>query len=88
MQTRINLDFEVGQEEAAAEAVLAKQGIGLVCWEHHNIKILLGKITQGTVAAPHWYGSRFDIVLVLDHANGVWTLTQVPQLLLAGDLHA
>ncbi len=32
-----------------------------------------------------WPDDRFDIVWVFERADGGWSFTQVPQLLLAGD---
>lgn len=69
----------------AATAILAAESPVLVCWEHKNIARLVTAITGNATLAPHWSGKRFDMVLVLEHHGGAWTLTQVPQDLLAGD---
>lgn len=71
--------------EAAAASMLRQSGIGLVAWEHKRIADLVTALTRGSVAPPHWSGDRFDMVLVLDRDGPHWRLTQVPQLLLAGD---
>ena len=71
--------------EAAASAVLATAGIALVAWEHRNIAKLVSAITGDDTLAPHWSSSRFDVMLVLERRKKSWDLTQVPQMLLAGD---
>lgn len=73
-----------GERDAAA-ALLRRDGVGLVAWEHKRIADLVSAVTGGTVTAPHWPSHRFDMVLVLDRDGAHWRLTQVPQLLLAGD---
>jgi len=77
--------FGPNQVEAAAAAVLRQGGVGLLAWEHKRIPDLVTALTHGSVAPPHWSGGRFDMVLVLDRDGPRWRLTQVPQLLLAGD---
>ena len=69
----------------AATAILAGPDIVLVAWEHKNIAKLVKALTGDPTLAPHWSGSRFDMVLVLQRPDGPWRLTQVPQMLLAGD---
>ncbi len=59
--------------------------MGLVAWEHKRIVDLVAALTGGTVKGPHWPSHRFDMVLVLDRQGATWRLTQVPQMLLAGD---
>ncbi len=77
--------FGPDQEADAAAAILRRSGVGLVAWEHKRIADLVAALTGGTVQGPHWSGHRYDMVLVLERTNGKWRLTQVPQLLLAGD---
>ena len=69
----------------AATAILEGASPVLVCWEHKNIAKLVGAITGDATLAPHWSGDRFDVALVLEQHHGAWSLTQTPQLLLAGD---
>lgn len=80
-------DASFGPDHAseAAVAILRRGGVGLVAWEHKRIADLVGAVTGGTVAGPHWPGHRFDMVLALDRDGAGWRLSQVPQLLLAGD---
>lgn len=69
----------------AATAILKGESPILVCWEHKNIAKLVAAITGNVTLAPHWSGNRFDMALVLEQHHGAWSLTQRPQLLLAGD---
>ena len=71
--------------DSAAKAILAAVSPALVCWEHKNIAKLVAAITGNASLAPHWSGKRFDMILVLEHHDGAWILTQVPQKLLSGD---
>lgn len=77
--------FGPEQVAEAAAAILGRRGVGLVAWEHKRIADLVAALTGGAVAGPHWPGSRYDVVLVLDRDGPGWRLSQVPQLLLAGD---
>jgi broad specificity phosphatase PhoE len=63
-------------------------GVGetvLVSWEHKNIPPMAKLLVPETARVPDWPEDRFDMVWVFDHVDGAWHLTQVPQLLLAGD---
>ncbi len=74
-----------GQEGEAARQILdSGVAVGLVCWEHSRIGDLVGALTGGQIVSPHWNDTRYDGVLVLT-LGPPWTLTEVPQLLLAGD---
>lgn len=78
-----------GQEQEMTTAVMAQGGIVLVCWEHQDIPGIANQILGNDTTAPKsWPGSRFDLVWVfdLDASTGAYTFSQVPQLLLAGDL--
>ena len=73
--------------EDAAAAILLCAGPVLVAWEHKRIGRLIASIAP-EVQPPFWPGDRFDMVLVLDGQPGSYVLTQVPQMLLAGDSSA
>lgn len=64
-------------------------GVVLIAWEHGEIPNLANWLL-GNNGAPKWPGARFDIVWVFDlvPAGTSYTLNQVPQLLLAGDIQA
>ena len=77
--------FLKGQEPDLSAAILGRDGVVLAAWEHKAIAAIVDLVTEGSVAVPPWPDDRFDVVLVLDRSANGWTLTQVPQLLLAGD---
>ena len=85
----------------AVGAALAATGTVLIGWQHGEIPTLattIATLTGLTVnptppsswPPPKWPGTRFDLVWVFDlvtsSQGSSWTFTQVPQLLLAGDL--
>ena len=84
----LNTNYGDGNEAALATAAKAAavNGPVLVAWQHQQIPCLIANVA-GTPLAPKWPGERFDLVWVLDSADGgkSWTFSQVPQLLLAGD---
>jgi hypothetical protein len=73
------------QSQQLADAIKTTAGVVLVAWEHKEISRLADYITDHSVKAPAWPQDRFDMVFILDRREGRWTLTQAPQLLLAGD---
>ncbi len=91
----LNLTFDKGDEAAMITSVLACPGVVLICWVHENIPHIANRIpTNPSTPVPAvWpmdargYG-RFDVAWVFefDHASGTYRFSQVPQMLLAGDL--
>ncbi|MEW6644775.1 MAG: phosphoglycerate mutase family protein [Pseudomonadota bacterium] len=81
-----DLDWAYDQTRQAVDAILKTAGVVLVSWEHHAIPVMV-KLIDAALPVPDWPGDRFDMVWVLDPTptGAGWTLTQVPQLLLAGD---
>lgn len=57
----------------------------LIAWEHKNIPPLAKLLVPETEVVPDWPEDRFDMVWIFDQVGDTWHLTQVPQLLLAGD---
>lgn len=57
----------------------------LVSWEHKNIPPMARLLVPASEKVPNWPEDRFDMVWVFDRLDDSWHLTQVPQLLLAGD---
>jgi hypothetical protein len=81
------LRYTKGQELALAKFAQAQPGVVLICWEHSAIIEIANLLTGDKKSSPqNWQGKRFDLVWVFDLQNGNWQLTQVPQLLLPGDL--
>jgi hypothetical protein len=66
--------------------VLTKQGTVLIAWEHQLIPSAVGLLPNPPTVPQQWPGNRFDIVWVFDQAGTGWTFSQIPQLLLAGDI--
>jgi len=87
----IQIDLSYTKEQAAemAAAVAQLTEPVLVAWEHQDIPSIVNAIAGNTSSCPqNWPGDRFDLVWVLDQeGDGMpWRFTQVPQMLLAGDV--
>lgn len=67
------------------QAVTALDDAVLVSWEHKNIPPMARLLVPAGDAVPNWPEERFDMIWVFDRVGKTWHLTQVPQLLLAGD---
>jgi hypothetical protein len=85
-------DFAEGQEpQLAASVVSQNSGAVLICWEHDHIPSLASSLptVSGPAIPQQWPGDRFDVIwvftLVPGSAGPVYSFTQVPQQLLAGD---
>lgn len=82
----ISLEFPVGEEAGLVQRLKTLDECVLVAWEHKAIvaiaTLLLG--TNSTLPVC-WPEDRFDVVWAFSPAGGGWRLTQLPQLLLAGD---
>ncbi|WP_116204544.1 hypothetical protein [Amycolatopsis circi] len=72
-----------GSENALAAEVARRTEPTLISWQHEEIPALAAAF--GATAPQKWPDDRFDVVWVLTPAGSGWTLTQVPELLLAGD---
>ena len=84
----LNLSFAEGEETQVAAAAAASGGVTLIAWQHEEIPAIADAIPGKTGVVPSkWPGERFDLVWVFDlQANGKYSFSQVPQMLLAGDL--
>ena len=85
----INLDFGKGHEDKLADAVKASSGIVLIAWQHDFMAAVANAILGNSQTAPqNWPAERFDVTWVfdLDESTGLYRFSQIPQLLLAGDL--
>ncbi|MBC3839648.1 hypothetical protein GXW82_03635 [Streptacidiphilus sp. 4-A2] len=79
--------FAKGQEAQLAAALLDASGDVLVAWEHESIPAIVSHLGPVTPTPPDsWPDARFDMVWVFARNAGGWSFTQVPQMLLAGDL--
>jgi broad specificity phosphatase PhoE len=84
----VNTDHPKGDEAALVQAVTRIGGTVLIAWEHEAIPAIASLVLGGNQGIPqHWPDDRFDLVWVFDRpdSGGAWSLTQVPQRLLAGD---
>jgi hypothetical protein len=84
-----NLTYGLGEEQALVNKLLTLSGVVLVAWEHKAIieKILpLLPISSGT-PPKKWKGSRFDVVLRFDRADGAtgFAFQELFPMLLSGD---
>jgi hypothetical protein len=84
-----NLTYAKGQEKALVQELLGLSGVVLVAWEHKAIAadlVPLLPITSGT-PPTHWNGSRFDVVLRFDRADGAtgFAFQELFPMLLSGD---
>jgi hypothetical protein len=70
-----------------ASAVMATNGVILVCWEHTLIPAAIQALPNPPPTTPtKWPGSRFDVVWILNaKPDGGWDLHQTPQMLLPSD---
>jgi hypothetical protein len=83
-------DFPAMLSEALSQARMPV----LICWEHKTLAIglnapspLRSKTTNPGSIPSAWPGGRFDMVWMFDlQANGQYVFSQVPQLLLSGDV--
>ena len=91
----LDFTFDKGDEAAMITSAMACPGVVLICWVHENIPRIARQIPVNT-ATPvpaRWpddaRGSgRFDVVWAFefDHTAGTYQFSQVPQMLLSGDL--
>jgi broad specificity phosphatase PhoE len=83
----VDLRYRKGEENELARAVTAAQGVVLIAWEHNTIPDIAAALTgDDTIYPKKWHDARFDLVWVLDRPGSAWKFTQVPQMVLPGDL--
>jgi hypothetical protein len=68
-----------------APAIMATNGVVLVCWEHTLIHALVDALPNAPATPVKWPGPRFDVVWVLKPKPGGWDFHQTPQMLLPAD---
>jgi hypothetical protein len=89
LSTPIQTRYGNDDEAALAERVMDEEGTILICWKHGGLPRLAALILGDPALCPqNWPVGRFDMVWVFDRDAGQasWTFSQVPQLLLPGDL--
>lgn len=65
--------------------VLSRNGVVLVAWEHKLLPQIIGHVPHAPAIPAAWPDDRFDVIWILERAGDVWSFSQLPQLLLAGD---
>ena len=83
----IDSDITEGAEQDLVDQAVASTGVVLIAWHHEAIPKIATLILQNQTAPQKWPGDRFDVVWIFSRAaaNGPWTFSQAPQLLLSGD---
>jgi hypothetical protein len=86
---QIDLSHAKGEESALVADAMARRGKVLISWVHEAIPTIAGQLAGSSTIYPQkWPRERFDLVWVFDRGLGAanWTFTQVPQMLLPGDV--
>lgn len=102
MQMSIDTSFKKNDYAKMVKHALEQSGTVLISWQHQDIlpksagdDSIVSELLQQTntsnlhVPPGPWPGARYDMVFVFDRPSGTGpftAFTQVPQLLLAGDL--
>ncbi|MES2555796.1 MAG: hypothetical protein V4604_06585 [Bacteroidota bacterium] len=89
LQLPINENYDATDYPTMIAEAQQQTGTVLIAWQHQDIPAIANLILGNESAPQKWPGDRFDLVWVfdLDTSTGQYTLTQVPQNLLAGDLN-
>jgi hypothetical protein len=96
MKLGVEIDTSFDEDKETNMVAAAKQcdGVVLIAWQHGKIPAIADAILENPSlidsVPTKWPGHRFDIVWVFDLDMNAkppaYTFTQVPQLVLAGDL--
>ncbi|MFX0578886.1 histidine phosphatase family protein [Nocardia nepalensis] len=87
LDLQVDLRFAKGQEADLAAALPGIRGPVLISWQHENIGVIIAHLGGIEPTPPKsWPDERFDVVYVFARNGNGWTFTQIPQLLLSGDL--
>jgi hypothetical protein len=78
--------FAKPETGALMAEVMTRSGVVLIAWNHSRIPDCVAALANPPQAPDEWPGDRYDLVWVLDPADGGWTFRQIPQRLLAGDM--
>jgi len=86
---KVGIDSAIaeGSEQDLVNKATASNGVVLIAWHHEKIPAIANLILQNQSAPQKWPGDRFDVVWIFTRAaaNGSWSFSQAPQLLLSGD---
>jgi hypothetical protein len=79
--------YAAGDEAHLAKEVGTRAGATLIAWHHEAIHSICHHLGTVDPSPPdHWPADRFDVVWTFTLEGHRWRFTQVPQLLLPGDL--
>jgi hypothetical protein len=84
----IDASFEKDKTAELVKRITTLGGTVLVAWQHEYIPAIAATILGSDKVCPsHWPGSRFDLVWIFERPSepSIWSFSQIPQLLLAGD---
>jgi hypothetical protein len=82
---KVNEDHPKDDLKGLMADVLTCSGTVLVAWEHKRIPDLVTLLPNAPRVPAKWPDDRFDLVWIFDGAEGGWSFSQKPQLLLWGD---
>ena len=79
--------YAAGDETHLSKEIRTRPGATLIAWHHealHKIPQHLGEVDP--LPPDYWPPDRFDVIWTFTHDGDGWRFTQIPQLLLPGDL--
>ena len=83
----INKNVQRGDEKLMAKLAKESDGVVLISWEHDCIHLIANEIVDKTLVPQKWPNNRYDMIYVFTLGdNEKYTFSQVPQLVLKGDL--
>jgi hypothetical protein len=82
--SKLSLRYLVGTQRACQVAVGVQ--LLLLAWEHKAILAIATLLLGSNASLPeYWPEDRYDLVWAFHREGEGWHMTQIPQLLLAGD---
>jgi broad specificity phosphatase PhoE len=84
----IDAEHVLDAEAELVAAVLQRDRVALIAWEHKRIPRIANAILGDETTAPQqWPAERFDVIWIFDRdpASGRYRFRQRPQLVLGGD---
>lgn len=79
--------FAAGDESHLTREIVSRPGTTLVAWHHEAIHKIAEHLGEVHPEPPrHWPHDRFDMIWTFTPQPDGWRFTQIPQLLLPGDL--
>lgn len=84
---RLDTRFAVGSERGVAAEILRQDGAVLVCWEHHNVPLIVTALGIDDAATTSWPDDRFDLIWLFQSSQpNPYSFTAMNQALLDGDI--